>query len=87
MDELKGYIYEYFVKNEFELETTADNAITDKLEKIMKMKPESPIDSALAIAKSATEAAEARNAALLAEMVKNGKIENSDIMTIRAEDV
>ncbi len=87
VDELKGYIYEYFVKNEFELETTADNAITDKLEKIMKMKPESPIDSALAIAKSATEAAEARNAALLAEMVKNGKIENSDIMTIRAEDV
>ena len=87
VDELKGYIYEFFVKNDYELETTADNAITDKLEKIMKMKPESPIDSALAIAKSAMEAAESRNAAALAEMVKNGKIENSDIMTIRAEDI
>ncbi len=87
LDELKGFIYEYFVSNEYELEKTADNRLEEKLEKIMSMKPESPIDAAMAIAKSAVESAEARNAEVLAQMMRNGKIENADIMTIKAEDI
>ncbi len=87
LEELKGFIYEYLVNTEYELEVNADRALDEKLAKIMALKPESPIDSAIAIAKTATEAAEARNSELLVEMMNNGQIENADIMTVKAEDI
>lgn len=84
--DLKGFIFEYLVEKEYDLELAADDVINKKLAKLVDEGSDDIITAALDIAKKAIASAERRNAKVIAEIALDGSFENVDIMTIRADD-
>lgn len=84
--DLKGFIFEYLVAQEYDLEIAADAVINERLNALVAEENPNPIAAAIEIAKNAIRLAEKRNSKVLADIALEGSYANADIMTIRAED-
>lgn len=84
--DLKGFVFEYLVSQEYDLELAADAVIDERLEAILAGNPADPISASVDMVKKAIVNAEKRNSKVLADIALDGRYANVDIMTIRAED-
>ena len=87
MHDLRGYVYEYFLNHDYELDVEADTLIGEYLKKVIMKPGNKQIPDSINLAKTAVNNAEKRTARLLANLAETGDYSNADIMTIHREDI